>query len=173
VRRWVVAALVLLLAVAAVAAVRGRGDGRSVEGVVSYVRDGDTIELEDGDVVRLVQIDTPELAERECYARRAHALLRQLLPVGARVRVVEDPSLDRVDRYGRRLAYVFVGRTNVNLALVRRGAAAVWLFEGRRGLYATPLLAAERRARRVPRGLWRRCVGTPLDPLAPVSSGPG
>ena len=138
---------------------------------MSYVRDGDTIELTNGGVVRLVQIDTPELAEDECYARRARALLRRLLPEGTHVRVVEDRALDRVDRYGRRLAYVFANGVNVNLVLVARGAAAVWFFHGDRGRYARALLAASRRARAERLGLWRRCPGTRLDPLAPVDTG--
>ena len=33
------------------------------------------------------------------------------------MRLTTDPQLDRVDRYGRLLAYVEVGRTNVNLEL--------------------------------------------------------
>jgi micrococcal nuclease len=137
---------------------------------VSNVRDGDTIELDGGDVVRLVQIDTPELREHECYAVRARALLRSLLPVGTDVRIVEDPGLDHVDRYGRRLAYVFKGRENVNRALVADGAGSVWFYEGRRGRYASQLLSAARRARATRQGLWGRCPRTRLDPSGPVDS---
>jgi micrococcal nuclease len=169
-----VLATVLLVAVVvaavAVFALRTTQDGRAGSGIVSLVRDGDTIELTNGDVVRLVQIDTPELSDGECYARRARALLRRLLPRGTRVLVVEDPVLDHVDRYGRRLAYVFKGALNVNRVLVARGAAGAWFFDGSRGRYAPSLLAAERRARAQRVGLWRRCPGTSLDPLAPISS---
>ena len=35
-----------------------------------------------------------------------------------------DPALDRVDRYGRLLRYVLRAGRNVNLELVRLGAAA-------------------------------------------------
>jgi micrococcal nuclease len=163
--------LVAVVAAVAVLALQAMRDGRAGSGVVSHVRDGDTVELTNGDVVRLVQIDTPELSEGECYAQRARALLRRLLPLGTHVRIVEDPALDHVDRYGRRLAYVFKGGLNVNRTLVARGAAGAWFFDGSRGRYAPSLLAAERRARTERVGLWRRCPGTSLDPLAPISSG--
>jgi micrococcal nuclease len=172
VRRVAVAALVLgVAAAAAVVVLHSEGEEPVREGVVSHVRDGDTIELTNGDVVRLVQIDTPELSDGECYARRARAILRRLLPVGTEVRVAEDPALDPVDRYGRRLAYVFSSGLNVNRALVARGAAGVWFFDGARGRYARALVAAERRAKARRVGLWRRCPGTRLDPLSPIDSG--
>ena len=171
-RRIAVAALfVAVVAAGAALAFRTDRDEPAGEGVVSHVRDGDTIELTNGDVVRLVQIDTPELSDGECYAKRARALLERLLPLGTRVRIAEDPALDRVDRYGRRLAYVFRGGVNVNRVLVARGAAGVWFFEGSRGRYARALLAAESRAKAERLGLWRRCPGTRLDPLEPISSG--
>ena len=171
-RRFAVAAALLLgVAVVNVVIVFRPTDEPAHEGVVSYVRDGDTIELTNGDVVRLVQIDTPELSDGECYAKRARAILRRVLPVGSRVRVAEDPALDRVDRYGRRLAYVFIRGLNVNRALVARGAAGVWFFRGARGRFARALVTAERRAKARRVGLWRRCPGTRLDPLAPIDSG--
>src|SRR5438093_2330442 len=128
---------VLALAAAVVVgglATHGRWSG---EAIVRHVRDGDTIELENGDVIRLVQIDTPELSEDECYAREARRALKSLLPVGTHVRVVEDARLDHVDRYGRKLGYVFKGTENLNRVLVSRGAAGVWFFDGRRGRYAS------------------------------------
>jgi micrococcal nuclease len=138
---------------------------------VDYVRDGDTLELAGGTVVRLVQIDAPELRGRECYASEARRALRKLLPPGTAVRVVPDPRLDRIDRYGRRLAYVFKGRENVNRTLVERGAASVWFYRGERGRYARHFLSAARRAKVAKRGLWGACPGTRLDPLAAVSTG--
>jgi endonuclease YncB( thermonuclease family) len=97
VRRWTAFLVALSLVTALVFLLLTRGGGTNT-GVVSHVRDGDTVELEGGAVVRLVQIDTPELSENECYARKARALLRRLLPVGTHVRIVEVERLDRVDR---------------------------------------------------------------------------
>jgi micrococcal nuclease len=128
--------------------------------LVSQVVDGDTIRLANGDRVRLVQIDAPELHLRECYAREARAALTRLLRE-REVRLELDPELDEHDRFGRRLAYVHVGETNVNVALVGRGAAAVWFHQGARGRYANLLLLAEERARAAGFGLWTACVPPP------------
>jgi micrococcal nuclease len=143
---------------------------------VAWVVDGDTIALADGRRVRLVQIDTPELGSGECYSRASARVLRSLLPAGARVTLEADPRLDRVDRYGRLLRYVWAGGRNVNLELVRRGAATVWLYDGARGRHAGRLLAAARAARARKAGLWGACPKAVWDPTAAANtgtSGPG
>lgn len=139
---------------------------------VAAITDGDTLELADGRSVRLVQIDTPELGEGECYAQEASEALRTLVPVGRRVRLRADARLDTVDRYGRLLRYVFRGSTNVNLELVRRGAASVWFYDGDRGRYASQLMEAAMDARAADRGLWAACPGTVLDPSRGVNTFP-
>ncbi len=138
---------------------------------VARVVDGDTLALSGGPSVRLLQIDTPELGSGECYSRRAAGVLRLLVPAGTRVRLQADRRLDRVDRYGRLLRYVFRSRLNVNLALVRRGAATVWFYGGVRGHYARRLLAAARRARAQKRGLWGACRAR-WDPYRPAATWP-
>jgi micrococcal nuclease len=166
---------VALLVAAAIGVlwVRARGDDEAPaarDAVVEHVIDGDTIALADGGRVRLVQIDAPEKGD-ECYGDRATALARRLLPRGARVRIEPDPGLDQVDRFRRRLAYVFRDGENVNVALVRRGAAGVWFFRGARGRYANELLAAAEEARTRRRGLWSACPQARFDPLAAVGTG--
>jgi micrococcal nuclease len=169
--KWIAlsAALAATAGVVAVVLVGDGGNGETDK--VRLVRDGDTIKVAGGATVRLVQIDSPELREGECYAREARAELQRLLPVGTRVRIMADPRLDPVDRFGRRLAYAFKEDENVNTTLVARGAASVWFFHGRRGRYAGELLAAARRAKAAEVGLWGACPGTRLDALAPVQSG--
>jgi micrococcal nuclease len=154
---FIVLCLALLPAAGAEAAATG-------DGVVASVTDGDTLRLKDGRRVRLVQIDTPEVGGGECYSRAARAQLLQLAAPGTRVRLNTDPRLDRVDRYGRLLAYVTVGRTNVNVELVRRGAATVYFYGGERGVHATELLAAGRAARAARRGLWGACRAAVWNP---------
>jgi micrococcal nuclease len=139
--------------------------------VVARVIDGDTIELVSGQRVRFVQIDTPEKHD-ECYGDAASAITGRLIPPGTRVRIEQDPSLDQVDRYGRRLAYVWKGDEDVNVTLVREGAAGVWFFGGRRGRHASELLQAVERARAAQRGLWAACPLARFDPLDSMSSGP-
>ena len=85
--------------------------------------------------MRLVQIDAPEL-HGDCFGKAALAALRRLAPEGAHITLVRDPALDAADTYGRVLRYVFVAGTNVNLALVREGAASPYFFRDARGRYA-------------------------------------
>jgi micrococcal nuclease len=139
--------------------------------IVAHVIDGDTIVLASGDHVRLVQIDTPE-KHKECYGDDASAITRRLLPPGTQVRIERDPGLDHIDRYSRTLAYVWKGGEDINLELVREGAAGVWFFGGKRGRYASALLAAGEQARQKRRGLWRACPLARFDPLDSMSSGP-
>lgn len=136
---------------------------------VWYVVDGDTIRLTGGRYVRFLQIDTPELHPPECYGRRSSELLHSWLHPGARVQLRTDPRLDRTDRYGRLLRYVFSGDRNLNLALVRHGAATVWFYDGDRGRYANRLLRSAKRARKAKRGLWGACRAV-WDPYGPATT---
>jgi micrococcal nuclease len=164
-------AVVILVAVLALAVFAWTTRGSSKNDVVARVVDGDTIELASGTRVRLVQIDTPE-KHTECYGEEASALTQRLLPPGTHVRIEQDPRLDQVDRYRRKLAYVFKGDEDVNLTLVEQGAAGVWFFDGRRGRYAGELLEAAERARAADKGLWGACPLARFDPLDSLSSGP-
>jgi micrococcal nuclease len=147
------------------------GHPGSSSGVVARVIDGDTIVLTSGWHVRFVQIDTPE-KHGECYGRSASALTRRLLPPGTHVRLELDPKLDHVDRYNRKLAYVWKGDEDINVSLVRAGAAGVWFFDGRRGRHANELLRAVEQARVRHRGLWDACPLAQFNPLDSMSSGP-
>ena len=131
-------------------------------GVVARVGDGDTLTLVDGRTVRLVQIDAPELTT-DCYGHAAHEALQQLAGPGTRVRLVRDPRLDATDRYGRPLRYVVVAGRNVNVELVRRGAASPYFFRNERGRYARELLAAVDRARSRRAGYWAACPEARLN----------
>jgi len=167
----------LLVLAAAVAALAACGAPPSAvtdaSDTVASVTDGDTLRLTNGDRVRLVQIDTPELGRGECYAHEARSALSRLLPPGTRVRLESDPRLDALDSYGRRLAYVFKGRENVNVTLVTRGAASAYFYRGERGRYAAQLDRAARAARSARRGLWGACPATTYAPDAGVDTGRG
>ncbi len=140
---------------------------------VERVVDGDTVVLVDGRRVRLVQIDTPEIhQDPECYGAEATAALEELLPAGGQVELEVDPALDAEDRYGRVLGYLIADGQNLNVELVRRGAAGVWFFRGARGRYAEELLAAAEEARRAERGLWGACPDVPFDPERSIDTGP-
>ena len=142
---------------------------------IEFVIDGDTVALTNGRHVRLVQIDTPEVYySPECYGKQASRITKRLLLPGTAVRLYREPKTDAVDRYGRLLRYVFRVRDglNVNVRLVRVGAAAPYFYDYRRGRYARVLVRLGLRARRRHLGLWGRCPGTPWDPNHGVATGP-
>ncbi|MCD4694091.1 thermonuclease family protein, partial [bacterium] len=77
-----------------------------------FVYDGDTILLENGEKVRYIGIDTPELnktgkEDDECLAWEARARNMELLSQG-KVTLKKDPGADK-DKYGRLLRYIYVG----------------------------------------------------------------
>lgn len=86
--------------------------------VVTHVVDGDTIDLDSGDTVRLVGIDTPERGE--CGFGPAHSAMKRLV-LGREVTLVE--SDEDADKYGRLLRYVEVGDLDVGLRMIRKGLA--------------------------------------------------
>jgi endonuclease YncB( thermonuclease family) len=166
-------AVVLLIGLVALVGFAFLSRGKSSKNaVVARVIDGDTIELVGGQRVRLVQIDTPE-KRVECYGDEASALTQRLIPAGTHVRIEQDPKLDQVDRYRRKLAYVWKGDENVNVTLVRDGAAGVWFFDRRRGRYAEDLLRAGGQAKSDGKGLWGACPLALFNPMRSMSSGPG
>lgn len=86
--------------------------------LVTRVVDGDTIELGNGESVRLVGIDTPERGQ--CGYDEATANLERLV-LGERVRLGMSDE-DR-DKYDRLLRYVNVGRKDAGLQQINRGLA--------------------------------------------------
>ena len=143
---------------------------RSTAATVERIIDGDTLVVRGGARVRLVQIDAPESGE-ECYAAASTRELARLSPLGSHVVLEADPQLDRADRYGRLLRYIHAGGRNVNLELVRRGAATPWFYDGDRGRYAAQLLAATTAARAARRGMWGACRVS-WRPDGPVTTQP-
>ncbi len=86
--------------------------------LVTRVVDGDTLELGNGETVRLVGIDTPEVGQ--CGYDRASVALGRLV-TGRQVRLIRSDE-DR-DRYGRLLRYVDVGGVDAGLRQIRSGLA--------------------------------------------------
>ena len=118
---------------------------------VLSVGDGDTIAVSDGGrqiMVRLACIDAPESAQTP-YGGHARSALQALVPVGSNVSIQGSKK----DRYGRTVAEVLMGRTNVNLELVRGGDAFVYrqyLAGCDRNIYIT----AEKQAESKRLGIW-------------------
>ena len=146
------------------------GYSASAATTITKVYDGDTITLSTGEKVRFLQIDTPELSPAECYGQEARSALVSLLNTPGQLSLKIDPKLDKVDRYGRLLRYVFIGKTNINLKLVEIGAAAPYFYKGDKGQYSAQILKAAQTAKSKSLGLWNSCPGTQLTPNDAVTT---
>lgn len=137
--------------------------------LVRRVIDGDTIELQTGERVRLIGIDTPEIHEsdklyRDSYrSRQDIAAIRQMgqrayvftknLVEGKRVRLEFD--LEKRDKYKRLLAYVYLkDGTFVNAEILRHGYASLMTIPPN-VKYADLFLKLSQEARNNRRGLWK------------------
>ncbi len=137
-----------------------------------YVRrvvDGDTIQLETGERVRLIGIDTPEMHESDKLywdsqrsgqdihtiqelGRRAYEFTKKLVE-GKRVSLEFD--VEKHDKYGRLLAYVYLkDGTFVNAKIVEEGYASLMTIPPN-VKYADLFLKLYQEARKNQRGLWK------------------
>jgi micrococcal nuclease len=137
------------------------GGGSRDNALVTRVVDGDTVEALFGGrplTVRLIGIDTPESVAPDqpvqCFAHQASAYTTERLE-GARVRLQFD--LERIDPFGRTLAYLWLGDELFNETLVREGYAFVTTYPPN-VRYVDRFRAAQREARSAGRGVWGRCV---------------
>jgi micrococcal nuclease len=99
----------------------------------------------------------------------ASAYTAERFPVGTRVRLVHD--VERTDRYGRTLAYVYRADDGLflNLALVRDGFAQVSTYPPNVA-HVDELVAAQREAREGDRGLWDGACERPAPTSTPPSA---
>jgi endonuclease YncB( thermonuclease family) len=113
---------------------------------VKAVRDGRTLQLADGRVLRLAAIETPDDGRAGLQALIAGRALRLARLTSAKA---------GHDRYGRLVAFAFAGDDALTLqqSLLEQGAARVSARVGDRSC-AEALLAAESRARAANRGFW-------------------
>ncbi len=117
-----------------------------------YAIDGDTVYVE-GERVRLVQVDTPELGT--CYAKQAREYTQSFLNSEGAIKLVRDSNLDDKDIYGRSLRYLFKGERNLNLELVRNGYAKPLFFNKVKGKYAKQIEQYARNAKASRLGVWK------------------
>ncbi len=136
-------------------AVEQKSQPQITAAVVQRVVDGDTVVLTDGERVRYIGVDTPELHHPrkpvQWYAREAMEFNRKLVE-GQKVRLEFD--VERRDRYGRLLAYVFLedGRF-VNAELLKEGYAQLLTIPPN-VRYVDLFVGLQRQARENKRGLW-------------------
>jgi endonuclease YncB( thermonuclease family) len=123
---------------------------------VRWVEDGDTIVLADDRHIRYIGINAPEIEhddqKAEPYGYEAKQFNEKLIS-SRKVRLEFDR--ERIDQYGRLLAYVFLeDNTLVNQAMIENGYAHC-LPKKPNDRYETAFLKAQRRAMTKRLGIWR------------------
>ncbi|MBE9568580.1 MAG: thermonuclease family protein [Proteobacteria bacterium] len=133
-------------------------DSYDQSATVQYVHDGDTLKLSDGRKVRLIGINTPELARdnrpAEAFAVEATKALKTMIRPGAAVHL--RFGRDRKDHYDRLLAHVFSGDgKNLQAELLKNGYARAIVIPPNTAFSAC-YLAQERLARCNKAGIWHK-----------------
>ena len=131
---------------------------------VVAVLDGDTIVISGGQKVRYAGLNTPETHHPdklpEYCGQEAFEANRRLV-AGQTVRLEFDAQ--RRDKYGRLLAYVYVGSLFVNAELIRQGYAQVSTYrENQR--YHEEFDRLQQHAIAARRGLWGGCIDIRMPP---------
>jgi len=140
----------------------------ALQGVVSWVYDGDTLEIDNLGKVRLIGIDTPEreASPRDSFLEKQGVSATKLREIYQSAKTFNishvkgqtvSLSLDHPprDRHGRLLAYVYLpdGRL-LNSMLLEQGLAVVYRKFNFR--LKKEFLAAEEQAKQTGIGLWKR-----------------
>ncbi len=167
--RWPVVAALLLTAACgpAAASVSTTAPPGVMESnaTIEYVVDGDTVDVLIGDQqerVRLIGIDTPEIAHRgkpepaECFGDEATTFTKSLLPIGTSVHLERDVVAR--DDYGRLLGYVYRASDGVfvNYEIVRQGYAQPLTIPPNVA-FSELIVEAARDAEADQAGLWTAC----------------
>lgn len=150
-------------------------DNSPTPATIEYVIDGDTVIFDDGEHVRMIGIDTPELghatAPDQPGAAAARNWLRDRLAPGSPVLAAVDH--ENRDHHGRLLRHLFLpDGTNLQAGLLAGGLALPLLIPPSLGYLRCYQRAAET-ASAARRGLWSRPEYQPADPdtLAPDTRG--
>ncbi len=101
-----------------------KGTAKCFNGTITKIIDGDTLEVDDVRI-RLVLVDAPET--NEVGGTEATDFVSTICPIGSTATVDED-DWQGLDKYGRLLAVVYCGDTNINAELIDRGYATTYQY---------------------------------------------
>jgi micrococcal nuclease len=125
------------------------------EYVVNKIINGDTIQLDTGEIVKYIGIEAPEFNMKEggpeFFARQA-SRQNQKLVLLKKVRLEFDK--EKKDSEGRTLAYVFVKNVFVNAELIKFGYAKTNIVPPN-DKYKNMFLDYEKKAKQSEKGLWQ------------------
>ncbi|MFH1601797.1 MAG: thermonuclease family protein [Candidatus Shapirobacteria bacterium] len=122
------------------------------EFLVIRVIDGDTILLENGQVIRYLGVDTPEI--NHCFAKEATQENQELV-LGKLVKLEKD--ITQKDDYGRLLRYVWVNNQMINQILLNNGFGKKLLIPPDLK-YRDLFSSAQEYAQENNLGLWEKCA---------------
>ena len=119
---------------------------------VTRIIDGDNLELDSGQSVRLYGVNCPEKTQplsQEAIDQTTKLALNQ------EIRIEYQPNYEK-DRWGRILGYIFIGDTHLNQELVKSGLCEVVIYKKRAKLiYQDELLQAQEQAKEQKLGKWQ------------------
>ena len=123
---------------------------------VKWVNDGDTIVLTNGQRVRYIGINTPEIdyenQKAQPFGYEARSFNKKLV-LSQKIRLEFDK--ERHDRYGRLLAYIFLADGSILNARLLQNGLAFYLYRRPNVKYNNVLLKAQQDAMKAQKGLWR------------------
>lgn len=124
-------------------------------GLISCI-DGDTANLNvNGSTqkVRFIAIDTPEVTSNDFYANEARDYVCNRLSQGP-IYLEFDPGSDQFDKYGRMIAWVYVGDSLLQKEIVEEGYGKVKYIYGDYK-YVDELNQLQSQAKKSKLGIWR------------------
>ena len=127
---------------------------------VIRIVDGDTIEIETGEKVRLIGINTPETVDArksvECFGNEASNETTRLI---LNKNITLEKDISETDKYGRLLRYIYKDGEFINKTLVENGFAYATSYPPDIK-YQHELTNAQKDAKQKKAGLWSHC---PID----------
>jgi len=116
--------------------------------ILSRVIDGDTIELDSGEHVRLLGINTPE--KNMPFSNESKLFLKKF----ENKTITLDRDNEDVDKYKRKLRYIYYENRFLNLEILEQGFANSYYTNGLK--YETQILRAEEQAKLASIGIWTK-----------------
>jgi endonuclease YncB( thermonuclease family) len=122
---------------------------------IKKIYDGDTITLQNGERIRLLGINTPEIESRHKRAELGGIAAKKWLTKKLhkqKIRLEKDQ--EKRDKYGRLLAHLFTeSGQHINLELVKNGLATANIHPPNLK-YEKSLLSAQKEAEKSKQGIW-------------------
>ncbi|MEK7525922.1 MAG: thermonuclease family protein [Patescibacteria group bacterium] len=119
--------------------------------IVKKVIDGDTVELNNGLILRYVGITAPETGEP---FEKESTETNRILVEGKEITLEYDNY--KSDKFGRILAYAILNGKNISVELVRKGMAELVIYQKRKPfIHQDKLLEVQEYAKKNNLGIWK------------------